>query len=489
MPITKLYIRKSYARVIVWQQGRATEYRHDISPNKKGEAPRRIGVTADVSLTADSPERQPAVRLERRMLYPLTIHNSNRSHLPPTEVATPQGSLEPAAPARTTGRPNTVQSEGETDANETAEIVTDGELEPNGDTNGEDTFEAPQANEYCTPSSTRLYECGCNESFNQMARAVKHVKSKYGAMLMFRCDKCEEAREGYRGARIHYEKCKYEVPLPRLIRPGAGLPAQPAFPCEQCEVIKATVRGLGQHVRHAHPNLANEKRIAGVRSDIERKTQRRQTAREQRIREGWTPGEPIWNPEATLQLEQLCNEYRGCGRINVLIAQRMPQYTNKQIKDRRRRLLGGSRYTGDVAPALEAVAADPPVGALDALVDQGPGQIPEAALEAVVLATFNNVIVISEDESDDQWGSDESDDRWGRGVNQSDDRWERRVRHLLQAPSLGNRVYSVSKPSTVQISKKVCIIHDHVYRFLHSFYNSVSKICLITKNVSLDFNN
>ena len=43
------------------------------------------------------------------------------------------------------------------------------------------------------------------------------------------------------------------------------------FACEVCEATFDTKTGLGQHIRHRHPKLANEKRIAAVEADILRK--------------------------------------------------------------------------------------------------------------------------------------------------------------------------------------------------------------------------
>ena len=43
------------------------------------------------------------------------------------------------------------------------------------------------------------------------------------------------------------------------------------YDCEVCQERFPTKIGFGQHIRHRHPDLSNQKRIAAVETDIERK--------------------------------------------------------------------------------------------------------------------------------------------------------------------------------------------------------------------------
>ena len=47
------------------------------------------------------------------------------------------------------------------------------------------------------------------------------------------------------------------------------------YACEVCQKRFQAKTGLGQHIRHRHPDLADQKRIDAVEADIERKRRAR----------------------------------------------------------------------------------------------------------------------------------------------------------------------------------------------------------------------
>lgn len=100
--------------------------------------------------------------------------------------------------------------------------------------------------------------------------------------------------------------------------------------------------GLGQHVRHRHPDLANQKRIDAAAADINRKRQERLKVKEAKpsepARASKLAGRQVWSSEEDELLRKLSSKHAGERFINVLIAKELPGKTNKQTSDRRRTL-------------------------------------------------------------------------------------------------------------------------------------------------------
>ncbi len=151
----------------------------------------------------------------------------------------------------------------------------------------------------------------CQETFVDAKTMASHVASKHeDKFIQYECSICGRKLPLLQGIAIHYGKCKKGrigrstqiaskvstqasngelVPTPvepeslvtgsrfssisDITEPMTPvvIPEPPGHICEECSAHFASRIGLGQHVRHAHPTLANLKRIAAAQADRQRK--------------------------------------------------------------------------------------------------------------------------------------------------------------------------------------------------------------------------
>ena len=96
---------------------------------------------------------------------------------------------------------------------------------------------------------------------------------------------------------------------------------------------------LGQHIRHLHPKLANERMMAAVKADIQRKRAARKTVTEEKPTK--SKGN-VYSHQEEVELMAMCEKYAGERHINEAIekelkAKKKPQKEKaKQIYDKRR---------------------------------------------------------------------------------------------------------------------------------------------------------
>jgi hypothetical protein len=401
-PKSRLLLRRGLARYLVHRQGRVVEYRYRLEPTHpaRGEASGGARALPSESVTISGPEPASPTGRDSASGTVGPAH-SPVSNLP---TSSPNTELEPARESQDRadpvcayrGRLSAVpQGSGYSDVamgiSDLSDAGTDAESAvppspPGGaerttssydpdesgnsrelsDTDSDQGTNEPveerlvyvrpmQHGERCIPSGAQIYECPCNESFLHMPKAVEHVKRTHGEVLMFSCDVCGEVREGFSGARIHRGFCsRKEAPLPIIPRPGA--PGPPTFPCGVCNRVFKTVRGRGQHARHAHPNFANERRIHAIQYEIERKRLTREDQRETHGRGREERG--LWSLENTRRLLELTVRHRHAPAKtrNVAIARDLPgSFTARQVKEKRRHMPGGRRDKG--IPAYTEIAA------------------------------------------------------------------------------------------------------------------------------------
>lgn len=214
----------------------------------------------------------------------------------------------------------------------------------------------------------RPHNCAaCWESFISPKSLLNHMEAKHKeGFLRFICERCNRSFPKLQSMAIHYGKCikgqigrtngrgptaprRVDTPDTHNRFEGLAQETQPAadadtqnFPCEACSATFRSKIGLGQHIRHRHPDWANEKRIAAVAADIERKREARTKeakANPSSKRGAASKGKSlVWSDEDDLTLRALCIKYHGERYINKLIEKELPGKTNKQISDRRRTL-------------------------------------------------------------------------------------------------------------------------------------------------------
>ncbi|GCC16572.1 hypothetical protein chiPu_0022439 [Chiloscyllium punctatum] len=187
----------------------------------------------------------------------------------------------------------------------------------------------------------------CNIIYNTIGQYRKHLKICKGIKsIRVRCNKCKW--EGnYHAVACHYAKCNINInendnennESNNLMRKEDGETENPVQ-CEVCQAKFKTTRGLGQHERHAHPLLRNEKRKIGVKKGKVKEVD------PEKVRKG------IWSITEVAEVQRLEIEFKGCKNINKRMAERIITKTAKQISDKRRLLK--SKTIGE-AVALDQV--------------------------------------------------------------------------------------------------------------------------------------
>ena len=120
-----------------------------------------------------------------------------------------------------------------------------------------------------------------------------------------KCGKKEYTR--YHSCSCHYAKCN-----PKVIPMEPDLP----FRCGVCRRQFASARGLGQHERHEHPAVWNERRQAGKTMTT-------------RLPRGY------WSEVELLILWEMEESFSSDPRLNQLIAENLPGKTTTQVADQR----------------------------------------------------------------------------------------------------------------------------------------------------------
>lgn len=222
----------------------------------------------------------------------------------------------------------------------------------------------------------RAHTCAaCRESFMTPQALVSHLEDRHpDDFIRFKCRLCLKSLPSLRGIAIHHGKCKKGQ-----IRPADNTAAlEHPFACGNCSESYATKIGLGQHIRHRHPEVANGKRIKAYREGILQKrearaalTQDRGTGPEQA--EGGlrpTARSKIFSPEDDGLITELNARFMGERSINVKIAEFLPGRSAKQVGSRRA-CLGLLKPKHETVPKpIETVSA--PVRVLpESVLDKG----------------------------------------------------------------------------------------------------------------------
>lgn len=261
----------------------------------------------------------------------------------------------------------------------------------------------------------------CKEVFISHSALDKHLSVAHSdAFRRYVCALCMRSQARYRQIAVHYAFCLRsnrkeavastadsvegpEATLSENTNPFMSLAAEsspedteegdlsqrailvtkPAFECKESDRSFPTQTGLSQHERFKHPNLRNAKRIAGQEKDIERKRKARLDSRKLAEETGTTykPKKSQWTEVEIELLVQLEVELSGARFINMAIAERMPEKTNKQISDKRKSLKSQGTSKAKTKKAQNPTPALEP----DTIVIQSEPTIPREDM-------FNNAI-------------------------------------------------------------------------------------------------
>ncbi|KAK3592171.1 hypothetical protein CHS0354_000078 [Potamilus streckersoni] len=169
-----------------------------------------------------------------------------------------------------------------------------------------------------------------NSMFGTLTNMKDHCEKIHKfTTVKYQCTMCDKIFQKAHGASCHQPKC----PNKNKPRETLGDTSQDIFTCTLCPFRCKSSIGLGQHIRHAHPILANEKRIQSVELDMERKRA------ERRLQGKSTQNKP-WSREDIERLAFLNEEANRSGvrKINEYISTRLTEYSSEQIKYQRRKL-------------------------------------------------------------------------------------------------------------------------------------------------------
>lgn len=108
--------------------------------------------------------------------------------------------------------------------------------------------------------------------------------------------------------------------------------------CSECHEQFRSKSGLGQHIRHKHPCLANERRIQAAKADIERKRAARTSSNTIVASNSAGQGHRAWTDEEVSLLLELESEFKGVKFIKKAISEHLTSKTLIQISDKRRAL-------------------------------------------------------------------------------------------------------------------------------------------------------
>ncbi|KAL8572732.1 hypothetical protein ACOMHN_030314 [Nucella lapillus] len=135
----------------------------------------------------------------------------------------------------------------------------------------------------------------CSITQDSLRKLVKHMHDTHaGTLLVFRCRKCGKSGNLH-GTECHSGQCKGGHAQP--------VPITHPHKCPECPSGFTSKIGLGQHIRHKHPKVANDKRIQSIQDDILRKRSSRSLASAADSTGAPQRGK-IWTEEADMVLRQ-----------------------------------------------------------------------------------------------------------------------------------------------------------------------------------------
>lgn len=222
------------------------------------------------------------------------------------------------------------------------------------------------------------YKCSaCWEIMESPKKLVEHMSAKHkDDFIQFSCANCNKSNPKLKGIAIHYGLCTKGL-TGRGSRNGAGkggetVPATVTetsssassteapdlttrddtditeaiaalHECSVCNEKFMSKSGLGQHIRHKHPCLANERRIQSVQADIERKRAARAKSKPIAASNSSGHGHGVWTDEEVSLLLELESKFKGVKFINKAISEHLKGKTSKQISDKRRALAAAAQ--------------------------------------------------------------------------------------------------------------------------------------------------
>ncbi|XP_076660706.1 uncharacterized protein LOC143364079 [Halictus rubicundus] len=198
--------------------------------------------------------------------------------------------------------------------------------------------------------------------FLQETKWAEHIKSQITAhpdhRIMWKCKRCKKSWEKIQACKCHIPKCKGVVET---------MDDDTRITCVTCGEKFGTKAGLGQHERHRHAQIRNEKR-----SQPERRVRATNHPRP-------STRASVWSEREIELLIQLSEQFQNEKCINIKVHEHLSIITTKQISDKRSDLKKrrGPTQTAEIAEEEE--------------VDELPTSSSNSAHEPVVEAIDENV--------------------------------------------------------------------------------------------------
>lgn len=211
---------------------------------------------------------------------------------------------------------------------------------------GATTHKAPYILRYPVEPLIRCNFCqenGVNESFTSPVTLERHLVSAHGIIeTAWECIVCRKRYPRKQGVANHYKiKCKNALPIERAPMADPQDEERPGHQCDQCPEAFNVKAGVSQHKRHNHPEVRTRERIEAMQRSTRQNLGPKQKANK------------LWTLEEEALLLVLEKRFAGKRYINKEIQTFLPQYTNKQISDKRRLLQAArNQYAGDDNPEL-----------------------------------------------------------------------------------------------------------------------------------------
>lgn len=158
--------------------------------------------------------------------------------------------------------------------------------------------------------------------------AITHLREMHrNTAFELRCGNCSRLFSKLRAVSVHFAKCKGGTQLQAV---------EAIIQCPECPRSFSTQIGLGQHIRHVHKTLCNNKRSIGTEQGP------------RVLRKG-----PAFEPEEVLLMVEVERRFYGQKRMAVKLHEYLPHKSIKQLREKRRevvykRLLRESMLNADV---------------------------------------------------------------------------------------------------------------------------------------------
>lgn len=128
----------------------------------------------------------------------------------------------------------------------------------------------------------KTHKCeDCWEVFISPGDLIKHIHEVHNDTTRFACQICNRSFAALRSVQVHYGICRKRprrdpAEQPSLTEAEEQVVAAPEeFKCDHCPSSYKSKIGLGQHIRHRHPDVANQRRLQALSDDITRKREER----------------------------------------------------------------------------------------------------------------------------------------------------------------------------------------------------------------------